>query len=122
MMCGREKLRIGREDGDFAKFIFEEYTKHDVKWSTVKTMPFPLTMREFLSRTLCFKESTGDLVVVSEPLPDEARVDYGANLKAVRGKGTAILRAKPINGDTQCEGTSTSTESSVQATAASPVN
>ncbi|GMI34230.1 hypothetical protein TeGR_g7990 [Tetraparma gracilis] len=31
------------------------------------------------------------------------QVDYGANLKVVRGKTTGVLRFKPINDDTQCE-------------------
>ncbi|GMI27225.1 hypothetical protein TeGR_g1033, partial [Tetraparma gracilis] len=66
-------------------------------------MPFPLTNREFLGRYLSFKEPTGDLVLVFEALPDNTKVDYGANLKVVRAKSTGVARFKPINDDTQCE-------------------
>jgi hypothetical protein len=66
-------------------------------------MPFPLTNREFLGRYLCFKEPTGDLVLVFEPLPGNTKVDYGANLKVVRGKIMGVFRFKPINDGTQCE-------------------
>ena len=43
------------------------------------------------------------LVLVCEPLPDSTKVDYGANLKVVRGKTTGVYRFKSINDDTQCE-------------------
>ena len=96
-------MRIGWEEGDIARFITKEHAKHDFEWALVKKMPFPLTNREFFGRTLCFKETTGDLVVVFEALPDSTEVDYGANLKVVRAKVTAVCRFKPINDDTQCE-------------------
>jgi hypothetical protein len=101
--CGREKTRISREEEDRARFIFKEHTKHDVEWALVAKMPFPLTNREFLNRFVCFTESTGDLVLVCEALPERTKVDYGANLKVVRGKTTGVYRFKPIIGDTQCE-------------------
>jgi hypothetical protein len=63
-----------------------------------------LARREFLSRYLCFKDdANGDLVIVFEPLPDSTKIDYGANLKVVRGKSTGVVRFKSINDDTQCE-------------------
>ncbi|GMI36542.1 hypothetical protein TeGR_g13381, partial [Tetraparma gracilis] len=102
-VCGREKMRINTEKEDLARFIFKERTKHDFEWASVKKMPFPLTNREFLGRYLSFKEPTGDLVLVFEALPDTTQVDYGANLKVVRGKVTAVCRFKPINDGTQCE-------------------
>jgi hypothetical protein len=80
-----------------------EHTKHDFEWANIKKMPFPLTNREFLARYLSFKEPTGDLVLVFEALPDITKVDYGANLKVVRGKITGVVRFKSINDDTQCE-------------------
>ncbi|GMI30147.1 hypothetical protein TeGR_g12502, partial [Tetraparma gracilis] len=102
-VCGREKMRIGWEEGDRARFIFKEHAKHDFEWASVKKMPFPLTNREFLARYLSFKEPAGDLVLVFEALPDSTKVDYGANLKVVRGKITGVVRFKSINDDTQCE-------------------
>jgi hypothetical protein len=101
--CGREKMRINREVGCPALFVFKERTKHDFEWAYVAKMPFPLTNREFLARYLCFKEPSGDLVVVCVALPDSAKVDYGANLKVVRAKTTGVLRFKPLNNATQCE-------------------
>jgi hypothetical protein len=101
--CGREKMRINSEGGGRAQFIFKEHTKHDFEWAYVVKMPFPLTNREFLYRYLCFKEPSGELVLVSGALPDSTNFDYGANLKVVRGKVTAVCRFKPINDDTQCE-------------------
>ncbi|GMI40481.1 hypothetical protein TeGR_g7371, partial [Tetraparma gracilis] len=102
-VCGREKLRISREGGDRARFILKEHTKHDFELAVVKKAPFPLTNREYLNRYLSFKEPTGDIVLVFEALPDITTVDYGANLKVVRGKTTAVYRFKPTNDDTQCE-------------------
>jgi hypothetical protein len=102
-VCGRERMRISREVGDRAHFIFKEHAKHDFEWASVKKMPFPLTNREFLTRSLCFKEPAGDLVLVSEALPDSTKVDYGANLKVVRGKTTGVVRFKSIDDNTQCE-------------------
>jgi hypothetical protein len=102
-MCGREKTRRGSESGDRARFIFKERTTHDFELAYVTKMPFPLMNREFLHRNLCFKEPTGDLVVVFEALPDSTKVDYGANLKVVRAKSTGVVRFVPINDDTQCE-------------------
>ena len=104
--CGREKMRRSREGRNPAQFIFKEHTKHDFEWVLVVKMPFPLTNREFLGRGLGFKEPTGDFVVVSAALPDSANVDYGANLKVVRGRNTGVWRLKPMNDGTQCEGTS----------------
>jgi hypothetical protein len=102
-VCGREKMRISRERGDRARFVFKEHAKHDFEWANIRRMPFPLTNREFLARYLCFKEPTGDLVLVFEALPDSTEVDCGANLRVVRGKTTGVWRFKPINNDTQCE-------------------
>jgi hypothetical protein len=102
-VCGREKLRISREVGDRARFISKEHTKYDFEWALVKKMPFPLTNREFLGRYLSFKEPAGDLVVVFEALPDSTKVDYGTNLKVVRGKITGVVRFRPIDEDSQCE-------------------
>ena len=96
-------MRIGKELGDRARVIVKEHTKHDFEWALVVKMPFPLTNREFLGRYLSFKEPTGDLVLVFEALPDSTKVDYGANLKVVRGKTTGVYRFKSINDDTQCE-------------------
>jgi hypothetical protein len=101
--CGREKMRISKKGGDRARFIIKAHTKHDFELASVKTMPFPLANREFLSRYLCLKEITGDLVLVFEALPDRTEVDYGANLKVVRAKSTGVVRFKPINDDAQCE-------------------
>jgi hypothetical protein len=102
-VCGREFTRAGREKGDPARLIVEERTKHDFEWAMIRKMSFPLTNREFLGRYLCFQEPSGDLVVVFEALPDSTKVDYGANLKVVRGKSTGITRFKSINNGTQCE-------------------
>ncbi|GMI53113.1 hypothetical protein TeGR_g14713 [Tetraparma gracilis] len=102
-VCGREKMRIGMEEGDCARFIFKEHAKHDFEWAQIKKMPFPLTNREFLGRYLSFKKPSGDLVLVFEALPDSTKVDYGANLKVVRGKITGVVRFKPIDEDSQCE-------------------
>ncbi|GMI30122.1 hypothetical protein TeGR_g9758 [Tetraparma gracilis] len=103
VVCGREKTRISGEEGDLARFIFKEHAKHDFEWASVKKMLFPLTNREFLGRYLSFKEPTGDLVLVFEALPDSTKVDYGANLKVVRGKIISVMRFGPFNDDTQCE-------------------
>ncbi|GMI29077.1 hypothetical protein TeGR_g11360 [Tetraparma gracilis] len=102
-VCGREHMRICREVGDRARFVFMEHAKHDFEWALVKKMPFPLTNREFLGRYLSFKEPAGDLVLVSEALPDSTMVDYGANLRVVRAKTTGVLRFTPTNDDAQCE-------------------
>ena len=96
-------MRINREKGHRARFILKEHTKHDFEWVLVAKMPFPLTNREFLARSLSFKEPTGDLVVVFEALPDSTKVDYGANLKVVRAKSKGLVRFTAINNDTQCE-------------------
>jgi hypothetical protein len=101
--CGREKMMIGLKESDRARVIFKMHTTHDFELAVVKKMPFPLTNREFLSRHLSFKEPTGDLVVVFEALPDSTKVNYGANLKVVRGRTTGAVRFKSINDDTQCE-------------------
>ncbi|GMI19234.1 hypothetical protein TeGR_g13668, partial [Tetraparma gracilis] len=100
---GREKMRISREEGNRARVIFKEHTKHDIEWALVVKFPFPLTNREFLHRCLCFEDMTGDLIFVFEALPDSTKVDYGANLKVVRAKSTGVLRFKPTNDDAQCE-------------------
>ncbi|GMI36384.1 hypothetical protein TeGR_g14709 [Tetraparma gracilis] len=101
--CGREKTRISREVGDRARFVSKEHTAHDFEWVLVKKMSFPLTNREFLNRFLSFKEQTGDLVIAFGALPDSTKIDYGADLKVVRGKGMGVYRFKPINNDAQCE-------------------
>jgi hypothetical protein len=102
--CGREKMRTSREGGDRARLVVKEHTTHDFEWAVVKTMPIPLTNREFRNRYLGFKEPGGDLVLILEALPESTKVDYGANLIVVRAKTTGVIRFKPINGDTQCEG------------------
>jgi hypothetical protein len=102
--CGREKMRILNENSTPATLILLEHTEHDFEWATVKTLPFPLTNREFLGRQLCYKDDvTGDFVLVCEPLPENVKVDYGANLKVVRGNSSSILRITSIKNDTQCE-------------------
>jgi hypothetical protein len=103
-VCGREKMRISRENKAGARLIMKEHTKHDFEWAYVNNLPFPLTNREFLTRFLCFKaKTTSDLVIIFAPLPQSTRVDYGANLKVVRGETTGVFRVKPINDNTQCQ-------------------
>ncbi|GMI35859.1 hypothetical protein TeGR_g6190, partial [Tetraparma gracilis] len=101
--CGREKMKQSRDMNDRARFVFMEHTKHDFEWASVKKMPFPLTKREFLGRYMCFKDSSGDLILAFDALPGSLKVNYGANIKVVRAKTTGVFRFKPINDDTQCE-------------------
>lgn len=63
-------------------------------------------------RFLCYTDEAhknkadDDLVLVLDTLPDSTTVDYGDlnhPLKVVRAKATAMIRFKPINGNTQCE-------------------
>ena len=63
-------MRSSREEGNPAQFVVKERTNHDFEWAFVAKMPFPLSIREFLGRYLCFKEPAGDLVLVFEALPD----------------------------------------------------
>jgi hypothetical protein len=96
-------MRISREGGDLARLIFKEHTKPDFGWADVAMVPVPRTTRAVLGRALSVREPAGDLVVVFEALPDSAKVDYGANLKVVRGEITGVVRFRPINDDTRCE-------------------
>jgi hypothetical protein len=64
-------------------------------------MPLLITNREFVVRNLTFTEEDGSLVMAI--VPDDAVVDYGARMRKVRAKSTAIMRVSPLPGNTQCE-------------------
>jgi hypothetical protein len=45
MPTGRENMRICKENGDPARLILTEHTPHDVEYTVIKKMPFPLYNR-----------------------------------------------------------------------------
>jgi hypothetical protein len=94
-------MRRSRERGDPARLLLTEHTPHDFTRAQLKKLPFPLYDREFLGRYISFAEA-GCLTLVSNPLPKETKVDYGANMRTVRGASTVVLKFEPA-GDAQCK-------------------
>ncbi|GMI23360.1 hypothetical protein TeGR_g15299, partial [Tetraparma gracilis] len=96
-VTSRVNRRYAKENGDLARVVLDRRTDHDFIWAMVTKLPFPLRPREFVGRNICFKDSTGDLVVVFEP--SEAEADYGVKLRAVRAEAFAVLRFTPVRDD-----------------------
>ena len=60
-------------------------------------MPNPLSKREFVTRQVAFSESDGGFVVAAVPVDDV--VDYGKDIKAVRGRMTSLTRLEALSGN-----------------------
>jgi hypothetical protein len=96
----RCRMMISAEEGNPARLVVEERTPYDVVVATIKTFPFPLSSREFVARQLCVaEEGSSDIIMVATSVDDT--VDYGMNIRVVRGSTRACFRFSPIN-DTQC--------------------
>ncbi|GMI21435.1 hypothetical protein TeGR_g6424 [Tetraparma gracilis] len=101
----REHMRESLEGGDLARVVLERPSQHDLSYAMLKKMPFPLTKRELVTRTLCFTEDGGDLIVLFEPLPESYKVDYGFKPNAVRALSRGILRFSSFPGGDKCSAT-----------------
>ena len=69
--------------------------------ATIKTIPFPLTKREFIAGQIWVQEKKKDNQKEVEYVAyfftdNEKMVDYGTNFKVVNGKSLGIFRAKNI--------------------------
>jgi hypothetical protein len=103
MAFSKENMRRSMAQGDLAKCMLSQSSKHDFAWALVKKMPFPLHNREFVARQICFTDEHGRFVSVFEPPREEIVVDYGRRMNAVRGRATGFLRLTPIAGGAQCK-------------------
>jgi hypothetical protein len=103
MAFSKENMRRSMAQGDLAKCMLSQSSKHDFAWALVKKMPFPLHNREFVARQICFTDDHGRFVSVFEPPREEIVVDYGRKMNAVRGRATGFLRLTPIAGGAQCK-------------------
>ena len=92
--CSRLRSKGSLEDGDPARLIVRERVPHDVVFTTIKKMPFPLFNREFVDREICATDNNGDFILACEPTDDG--VDYGSSMITVRGLSQAFLRFSPI--------------------------
>jgi hypothetical protein len=101
MPLAREPTRASREHGNHARVLLTERSRHDFSWALVAKMPFFLLSREFLGRYICFSEASC-LVLANSPLPEATKVDYGSNMRIVRGTSRTFVRFEPI-GDAQCK-------------------
>jgi hypothetical protein len=99
----RQGMAKSREEGDPARLVVKENSKLDQTWALVKALPLLLANREFISRQIMFSDTNSDIVIVFEPPQEEVNVDYGANLKLVRGMTAGIVVFSPLPGDEQCK-------------------
>jgi hypothetical protein len=106
--CSLERQRISVEEGNPARLRFDvEGCPNEVVLATIKSMPFPLTKREFVVRQICKPiNRDGSYTIITES--DDKSVDYGSTFNMVRGKSMAIFNAKNIKSTTegtfsQCE-------------------
>jgi hypothetical protein len=96
----RVRMLLSAEKGNPARLVVGGRSPHDVVVATIKKFPFPLSGREFVARQLCVaEECTNDIIIAVTPADDT--VDYGMNIRVVRGSTRACFRFSPIN-DTQC--------------------
>jgi hypothetical protein len=93
--CGRENMRINKEEGTPALFIVTSNAPHDDTFAMVKKMPFPLRKREFINRKVHFMEPSGDLIICYEPV--DVTVDYGANMRLIRAEARTLIRFSPTS-------------------------
>jgi len=96
----RGNAKKATEEGDPARLMLNDEDCHDNSFATIKAMPFPLQMREFVGRQLCVTEANGDLLLAVVPIDDV--VDYGMKTWAVRGTSQCFLRLTSV-GDKLCE-------------------
>ena len=95
-------MRMSGEEGNLARLVQRVNGPHDQVVATIKKMPFPLNNREFVARNLCAADTNGDLLFASVPVDDV--VDYGMNMRTVRGVARALVRFTPL-GESQCKAT-----------------
>jgi len=100
--ASREQMRMSGEEGNLARLVQRVNGPHDQVVATIKKMPFPLNNREFVARNLCAADTNGDLLFASVPVDDV--VDYGMNMRTVRGVARALVRFTPL-GESQCKAT-----------------
>ncbi|GMI34265.1 hypothetical protein TeGR_g4017 [Tetraparma gracilis] len=108
MVRGRTALRAGEENGELARVIESETTRHDVRWAVVRREPFPLSTREYANRSVAYLDDiTGHLMIATAPLP-MTNIDYGSGRlfrfgRVVRGQMCSLIRIKSKGiHNTQC--------------------
>ena len=92
--CNNERMRISREEGNFARVMLREKARvNEVTVATVKKMPIYLTNREFVTRMM-WKSEEGKVWIAIESVDDV--VDYGYKPWITRGFTRALYEIENI--------------------------
>jgi hypothetical protein len=97
----RDKMQRMREQGQY-KVVLRQRSPHDVTWVQLSPLPKPLWRREFIFRSIRYVDGGGDVVSASATPQEKIQVDYGQNMKVVRGESAEVVRFTPL-GDNQCK-------------------
>lgn len=85
-----------------ARIVVERNFNHSNIVATIKRMPFPLKLREFVMKQVCCTHDGAFMYGVESV--DGVVVDYGMNVKkVVRGRSTGFVKITPAEDDeNQC--------------------
>jgi hypothetical protein len=92
-----------------ARLLLEKASDHDQTVVNLKSLPFPLSSREFLVRSVCFQgDARAGTFGIAASYPtngDSIKVDYGTRVRKVRSKFHTYFAIVPLEGqeDGQCE-------------------
>ena len=89
----RGRMRSSIEEGDPARLVGRMNDPNVTTSCIVKKMPFPMKSREFITRLVCATDTNGDVLVACVPADDV--IDYGMNIRAVRGVSKSLIRFAP---------------------------
>jgi len=104
--CSEERVASHREEGNHARLEIraQEPRLNEKEFATVKRMPFPLSMREFVGKFILRKNEDGSFSAYS--VPTDSVIDYGGIGRLVRGITKVIFTATNIEsagGVKQCK-------------------
>lgn len=128
MALSRLNMRLSASLGHPARLLVSQVSAHDFTWATIKKAPFPFRTsnttrephppqtltspfrslrshtddRELVARQVFLKDAAGSFVVAFEPPMEAIVVDYGKNMRAVRGRATGYIKFTPA-GNAQCK-------------------
>jgi hypothetical protein len=100
--CGRERTRASKDRNDSARVVVFREAPHDATYAIVKRFPFPLRKREFVFRSVAYRDEIGNSVVASHSVPRDRVVDFGADFKAVRATASSVFKVEPL-GPNSCK-------------------
>ena len=96
--CGRFRMRMNFEDGNLPRLFLEEVSPRHTAYASIKRMPFPFSVREFVFNYVWVKLPSGEIIICADSIEDNSRkLDYGDdNVAVVRALNNSYWVLTPV--------------------------